>query len=206
MQAQGIHRVPFVWFWPDSAKSCLIMTHDIEQLAGRKFCSRLMDLDDSAGIKSSFQVVPEERYPVPEEFLGEIRNRGFEVNIHDLNHDGQLFSSHDGFLRRAERINAYARKYGARGFRSGASYRNQAWYGALEFSYDMSVPNVAHLDPQRGGCCSVMPFFIGGILELPVTTVQYYSLFRVLNDYTIDLWREQVDSILARHGLASFIR
>ena len=27
--------------------------------------------------------------------------------------------------------------------------------GALKFSFDMSVPNVATYDPQRGGCCTV---------------------------------------------------
>ena len=31
----------------------------------------------------------------------------------------------------------------------------------LDFSFDMSIPNVAHLDPQRGGCCTIMPYFIG---------------------------------------------
>ena len=118
------------------------MSHDVERLAGRNFCSQLMDLDDPAGIKSSFQIVPEERYPVPEGFLEDIRNRGFEINIHDLNHDGQLFSSRGEFLRRAARINGYGRKYRALGFRSGGLYRNQDWYDALDFSYDMSVPSV----------------------------------------------------------------
>ena len=48
------------------------------------------------------------------------------------------------------------------------------------FRYDMSVPNVAHLDPQRGGCCTVMPYFFdNGILEIPVTTVQDYSLYNI---------------------------
>src|SRR3989454_303052 len=195
MKAQGIRSVPFVWFWPDSATSCAIMTHDVEQLAGRNFCSQMMDLDDSAGIKSSFQIVPEERYPIPEGLLEEVRNRGFEVNIHDLNHDGHLFSSREEFLRRAERINRYERRYRALGFRSGALYRNPAWYGALEVSYDMSFQCVAHLDAQRGGCCSLMPFFIGGILELPLTTIQDYSLFHILNDYSIDLWKRQIASI-----------
>src|SRR5213594_2085209 len=205
MKAQGIHSVPFVWFWPDSATSCAIMTHDVEQLAGRNFCSQMMDLDDSAWIKSSFQIVPEERYPIPEGLLEEVRNRGFEVNIHDLNHDGHLFSSREEFLRRAERINRYARRYRALGFRSGALYRNPAWYGALEFSYDMSFPSVAHLDAQRGGCCSLMPFFIGRILELPLTTIQDYSLVHILNDYSIDLWKRQIALITENHGLASFI-
>ena len=38
-----------------------------------------------------------------------------------------------------------------------AVYRNLDWYAALEFKYDMSVSNVAHLDPQRGGCCTSSP-------------------------------------------------
>ena len=205
MKARGVDRVPFVWFWPDGATSCVVMTHDVEELAGRDFCSQLMDMDDSVGIKASFQIVPEGRYPVPDTFLDEIRARGFEINVHDLNHDGHLFADRDGFLRRAERINTYGRRYRALGFRSGALYRNQAWYGALDFSYDMSVPSVAHLDPQRGGCCTVMPYFIGRMLELPVTTIQDYSLFHILNDYSIDVWKQQLEAIGDSHGLATFI-
>ncbi len=55
----------------------------------------------------------------------------------------------------------------------------------------MSVPNVAHLDPQRGGCCTVMPYFIGDILEIPVTTIQDYTLFNILNDFSTRIWKEQ---------------
>jgi hypothetical protein len=157
------------------------------------------------GIKSAFQIVPEGRYPVPQTLLDEIRSRGFEINVHDLNHSGRLFSSREDFQRSAERINQYGSEYGAVGFRSGALYRNQAWFDALNFSYDMSVPSVAHLDPQRGGCCTVMPFFIGRILELPVTTIQDYTLFHILNDYSIDLWKHQIAAIAEQHGLASFI-
>ncbi|HZD86205.1 MAG TPA: hypothetical protein VE052_09855 [Gemmatimonadaceae bacterium] len=205
MKAQGLHRIPFIWFWPDGAAGCAIMTHDVETRPGRDFCSHLMDLDNSAGIRSSFQIVPEERYTVSDSFLAEIRSRGFEINIHDLNHDGRLFASYDEFLRRARRINDHGKRYGAVGFRSGGLYRNPAWFSALEFSYDMSIPSTAHLDPQRGGCCSLMPFFIDDVLELPLTTMQDYSLFNVLNDYSIDIWTEQLSAITARNGLATFL-
>src|ERR1700734_2893101 len=84
-------------------------------------------------------------------------------------------------------------------------YRNQDWYGGFEFSYDMSAPNVAHLEPQRGGCCTVMPYFVGEILEIPLTTIQDYPLFQILNDYSIDLWKEQLQLIHKRNGLISFI-
>jgi hypothetical protein len=76
-----------------------------------------MDLNDSFGIKSSFQIVPEERYAVSPSFLENIRSRGFEIDIHDLNHDGLLYSDRTEFLRRAERINRYAHQFGALGFR-----------------------------------------------------------------------------------------
>ncbi len=137
--------------------------------------------------------------------LETIRNRGFEINIHDLNHDGLLWSHREEFLRRAQRNNSYGRQYGAMGFRSAVMYRNPDWYSALDFSYDMSIPNVAHLDPQRGGCCTVLPVFIGNILELPLTTTQDYSLFAILRDYSIRLWEKQISLIREKHGLISFI-
>jgi hypothetical protein len=164
-----------------------------------------MDIDESFGIPSSFQIVPEGRYPVPASFLAGIRDRGFEINVHDLNHDGFLYRSHDEFLRRVEQINSYGEQFGALGFRSAALYRRQEWYGALRFEYDMSVPSVAHLDAQRGGCCTVMPYFVGNILELPVTATQDYSLFHILNAYSLDLWRQQIDLVNEQHGLISFI-
>jgi hypothetical protein len=50
-----------------------------------------------------------------------------------------------------------------------------------------------------------MPYFIGDILELPLTTVQDYTLFHLLNQRSIDLWKVQLEMILAKNGLASFI-
>jgi hypothetical protein len=205
LRSHGVDRLPFVWFWPNGAPSCAIVTHDVETAVGRDRCSWLMDVDDGYEIKASFQIVPEERYSVSRAFLDKIRGRGFEINIHDLNHDGRLFSSHGEFVRRAQRINAYVREFGARGFRSGAMYRRPDWFEALEVAYDMSIPNTGHLEIQRGGCCTVMPYFIGEILELPLTTTQDYSLFHILKDFSNDVWKSQIESVMGRHGLLSFI-
>jgi hypothetical protein len=205
MKSKNLSKVPFIWFWPEGAPSCAMVTHDVEEAAGRDFSAQLMDLNDSFQIKTSFQVVPEKRYSVPQSYLDQIRKRGFEVDVHDLNHDGHLFEEREEFLRRAARINRYARQFGALGFRSAILYRNADWLDALDFSYDMSIPNVAHLDPQRGGCCTVLPFFIGKTVELPVTATQDYSLFHILRDYSIRLWKEQIALIREKHGLISFI-
>jgi hypothetical protein len=205
LQTSGVQRIPFIWFWPEGFSSCAMLTHDVETTAGKLFCSRLMDINDGYGIKSSFQVVPEERYEVSHAFLNSIRNRGFEVNIHDFNHDGRLFRSQAIFRQRVGKINGYARAFEAAGFRSAVMYRNQDWLHELSVEYDMSVPNVAHLDPQRGGCCTVFPYFLGNLIELPLTTTQDYMLFQLLDDYSIDLWNKQIELVLAKHGLLSFL-
>ena len=205
LKAQPVSEIPFVWFWPEGATSCAIMTHDVETEKGVRSSPYLMDMEDAFDIKASFQIVPEQRYEVTDDFLNSVRDRGFEVVVHDLNHDGHLFREKAEFLRRAKAINSYGRRFGASGFRAAVLYRKQEWFDALDFSYDMSVPNVAHLDPQRGGCCTVMPYFVGKILELPVTTTQDYTLFNIFNDYSIDLWKKQIELIMEKHGLISVI-
>jgi hypothetical protein len=205
MRAKHISSVPFIWFWPKGVQSCAMMTHDVETRAGLLSCRELMALDNSFEISSSFQFVPEDRYLVSGQFLEEVRGNGFEVNVQDLNHDGDLFKDPEEFQRRADRINEYLRLFGAKGFRSAIMYRNAEWLDAIEASYDMSFPNVAHLEPQRGGCCTVMPYFIGGIVELPLTTIQDYSLLHILGESSIDIWKQQIELIRERNGLISFI-
>lgn len=205
LHTRDVDRVPFIWFWPHGAQGCVSVSHDVETAAGRDFTPHLLDIDESFGIRSSFHVIPEGPYAVPREYLRQIVDRGFELCVQDLNHDGQLFEDRDTFLQRAARINHHAREYRARGFRSGVLYRKHEWFADLDFSFDMSVPNVAPLDPQKGGCCTVFPYFIGKVLELPLTTIQDYTLFHVLNELSVDLWRLQLEIILARNGLATFL-
>src|SRR6185295_3390514 len=56
LRSQALERIPFIWFWPDGAPSCAVMTHDVESTRGRDFCPMLMDINDDHGIKSSFCV------------------------------------------------------------------------------------------------------------------------------------------------------
>ena len=137
------------------------MTHDVETAAGRDFCSTLMDLDDEHGVKASFQVVPEQRYAVPEAYLESIRSRGHEVNVQDLNHDGFLYDNPVEFQRLARKINEYASHYGARGFRAGLLARRQDWFDAFNFSYDMSVPKSRTWIRSEAGAAPSCPTMSG---------------------------------------------
>ena len=204
LETSGEHQIPFIWYWPKGCHSCAIMTHDVETAEGQAFCRTILELERQHGIRSAFALVPEMRYEISERVVNAIRRAGGEVCIHGLNHDGRLFSSEQVFRSRVNAINRHAEKWGAKGFRSPIMYRNQAWYDGFSFSYDMSVPNVAHLDPQRGGCCSIFPYFIGDIVELPLTTTQDYSLYNILRCDPLAMWATQMDSIIAKHGLVSF--
>lgn len=197
--------IPFVWFWPEGKSACVTVTHDVETTCGLNFCSALMDLNDSRGIKSAFQLVPEKRYKSSACAREEMASRDFEINVHDWNHDGHLFADLATFLDRAEKINATGTAWSAKGFRAGSLYRNSDWLKHLKFQYDMSIPNAAHLEPQFGGCCTLMPYFIGDILEIPVTMTQDYSLFHILNECSTDLWKRELRIVLEGHGMASFI-
>jgi len=201
----GVEEIPFIWFWPEGYNSALMMTHDVEEAQGAANSGMLMDLDMSFGIPAAFQVVPEGRYRGVAGLIDEIRGRGFEVNLHDLDHDGTLFEDARRFRERATRINRYTRQYRTKGFRAGSMNRNQSWLHFLEIEYDMSVPNVAHFEPQAGGCCTVMPYMVDDIVELPLTTVQDYALFYILREHSVDLWKRQIQIISRKHGLISFI-
>ena len=121
-----------------------MMTHDVEGQAGLDFCDQLMDIDDSFGIKSAFQLIPGRAVKSTwRRTAARLRARGFEVNLHDLNHDGRLFADKDAFLRHARRINDYAREFGCDGFRSGAMYREQGWFERLRVL-------VRHVGAERG--------------------------------------------------------
>lgn len=205
IRATGEREIPFIWFWPEGKNAAVMMTHDVEEENGAAHCEMLMDLDDSFGVKAGFQLIPEGRYTGVEQLVARIRTRGFETNIHDLEHDGRLYEHEQRFRQRARKINAYARMYAMEGFRAGSMHRNQDWFDLLEFQYEMSVPNVSHLEPQAGGCCTVTPFFVGRLLELPLTMLQDHGLFNILGEQSIDLWKQQIEIVSGHHGLISFI-
>src|SRR4051794_9995695 len=94
--SSGHRHIPFIWFWPDGKQACAVMTHDVETAAGLEFAEELMNINDRHRIKSSFQLIPAARYAVPDSAVQRIRGCGFDVNVHDLKHDGHLFDDAAG--------------------------------------------------------------------------------------------------------------
>jgi hypothetical protein len=187
--------------WPDGAQFALVLTHDVETAEGKSFVRAVADLEEILGFRSSFNFVPE-RYPVDDDLIEELNARGFEVGVHGLKHDGKLFSSYHEFLRRAEKINAYARQWGAVGFRAPYTQRQPEWMQALDIDYDLSFFDTDPFEPIPGGTMSIWPFFLGHFVELPYTLVQDNTLTNVLGETTPKLWIEKVEFIRRSFGMA----
>ena len=210
----GSQRPPENWpGWPERKKFAVVLTHDVESKAGVRNCRSLMEMELDLGFRSSFNFIPEGSYRVPTELREELTTKGFEVGIHDLKHDGRLFTSRRKFKRRATRINGYAREWGASGFRSGFMLRNLDWLHDLDVQYDASTFDTDPFEPQPDGRHTIFPFWVPrpngngsavpasseGYVELPYTLPQDSTLFVVLRETTPQIWMRKLDWI-AEHG------
>jgi hypothetical protein len=71
--------------------------------------------------------------------------------------------------------------------------------------YDSSFPDTDPFEPHAGGCCSIFPYFIGDLVELPITLVQDHTMWDILRQPGIDLWLEKTEWIRRHHGLVNVI-
>ncbi len=157
----GSERPPEGWpGWPDGKKFALVLTHDVERQGGYDKTQQLADLESSLGFRSSFNFVPEGDYQVDPVFLQQLKERGFEVGVHDLHHDGKLFSTHEAFLENAKRINHHLKTWGAVGFRAGFMLHNLDWQHHLNVLYDASTFDTDPFEPQPDGTATIFPFWV----------------------------------------------
>jgi peptidoglycan/xylan/chitin deacetylase (PgdA/CDA1 family) len=199
--ARGERQAEFRWFWPGRHRAALILTHDVETAEGLRLAIELADLEEEHGFRSSFNLGA--WYEIDPGVVRQLTERGFEIGLHGLRHDRSLFSSRTAFEAQRPHLRSLAERLGARGFRSPATHRIFEWLGELPFSYDCSIPHSDPFEPQPGGCCSIWPFFIGDVVELPYTLPQDYTLFTLLGNRSADLWIRQAEAIVAEHGLVA---
>jgi peptidoglycan/xylan/chitin deacetylase (PgdA/CDA1 family) len=193
-------RLAFRWFWPRGYRAAAILTHDVEGAAGLKLAPALADLEEERGLRSSFNIVAAS-YPIDRGIVRELTDRGFEIGVHGLRHDRSLFASRASFLSQLPAVAEAVRALEADGFRSPSTHRVYEWLGELPVRYDASMPHSDPFEPQPGGCCTLWPFRIGDVVELPYTMTQDHTLFTLLQARSVEPWLRQLDEIEARHGL-----
>jgi peptidoglycan/xylan/chitin deacetylase (PgdA/CDA1 family) len=189
----------FDWFWPAGATAAITLSHDVETAEGLALAVKLADLEEDLGFRSSFNVGA--WYKPDPGILRELKGRGFEIGCHALKHDRSLFESRSAFESSQTELRAFAERIGAVGFRSPATHRVYEWLGELPFEYDGTIPHSDPYEPQPGGCCSLWPFFVGDVVEVPYTLPQDHTLFTLLREGSARRWLDAAARIERAHGL-----
>jgi glycosyltransferase involved in cell wall biosynthesis len=166
-----------------------------------------MEVDRKHGFCSSFNFVPKGEYVVPPELRHNLERLGFEVGVHGFEHDGKLYRSKKRFSEKAAAIRECLREWNASGFRSPVMQHRLTWLHELQLEYDASTFDTDPFEPESDGVRTIFPFWVPGAggqgyVELPYTLPQDFTLFAVLREPTIDIWKKKLDWVAAHGGMA----
>ncbi len=204
---RGAGKQPEEWSgWPEGKRFALVLTHDVDTEKGHKNCRELIKLEEMLGFRSSFNFVPE-RYSVSAELRNYLTENDFEVGVHGLCHDGKYFTSKKLFQERAVRINHYLREWKSVGFRAPSMLHNLEWIGDLDIEYDASTFDTDPFEPHPDGVGTIFPFIVRrnpsqkGYVELPYTLPQDFTLFILMRQKNIDIWKQKLAWIVEKEGM-----
>jgi peptidoglycan/xylan/chitin deacetylase (PgdA/CDA1 family) len=182
-------------------KECaIVLTHDVEEKEGFDFIPQVIELEEKYGFKSSWNIVPY-KYKIDIGIIRHINDAGNEIGIHGYNHDGKLYYSEKIFNTRVPYINEAIQRFGASGFRSPMVHRNLTWLQKLDIEYDASCFDYDPFQPLPGGTGSIWPFIAGKFVELPYTLPQDHTMFYVLKQKDISIWKNKADWVAKNKGV-----
>jgi hypothetical protein len=192
--------------WPEGKQFALVLTHDVETAQGQENCYPLVEMERKMGFRSSFNFVPK-RYDVSPALRRHLTRNGFEVGVHGLYHDGKYWNSRRIFQERAVKINHYLKEWEAAGFRSPSMMRKLDWIHDLEIEYDASTFDTDPFEPQAEGAGTIFPFSVRKrdsakvYIELPYTLPQDFTLFVLMEERNIDIWKVKSDWLAQKGGM-----
>lgn len=196
--------------WPEGKRFALILTHDVDTSKGQDRCRNLAQLEMKLGFRSSFNFVPR-RYKVSAELRNFLTEHGFEVGVHGLYHDGQYYHSYRIWAERSRIINQYLKEWDSCGFRSPSMHHNLDWIRDLDIQYDCSTFDTDPFEPYSDSVGTIFPFWVKGndeqkgYVELPYTLPQDFTLFIMLKEKGIDIWKRKLNWIIQKGGMALVI-
>lgn len=193
--------------WPDNKRFALVLSHDVDTQVGHDRAIDLLNIEKSLGFRSSFNFVPE-RYNLSKNIINHIKNEGFEVGIHGLKHDGKLFKNKKIFLERASKINRYIDDWEIDYFTAPSMICNSNWLHNLNISHSTTSFDTDPFEPQSNPINSIFPILQNNLqsnnkfVELPYTLPQDHSLFIIQQEKDISIWKNKLDWIADKGGMA----
>jgi hypothetical protein len=197
--------------WPHGARASLVITHDVDSAPELELIAAIRSIEREHGFPSAFGFVPR-RSPPSDAIVERLVQEGCELYLHDIGHDGRLPYHPLETIRReldgALAPGTWAGEH-ARGFRSGQLLWSSALRQAVgeRFRFDLSIPDTERGGPYGGiaGCGTVRPFWIGELLEIPLTMPQDFYLLNVERfspTELADMWTRKMDWIAQLSGCA----
>jgi peptidoglycan/xylan/chitin deacetylase (PgdA/CDA1 family) len=190
----------FTNLYLNNAACVVVLTHDVEEDKGFHYIPKVIELEEKYGFKSSWNIVPH-KYKIDPGIIKLIKETGHEIGIHGYNHDGKLYYSKKIFDERTKDINRALEQYGSVGFRSPMVHRNLEWLEGLNIKYDLSCFDYDPFQPFPGGTGSIWPFIAGKFVEIPYTLPQDHTLYYLLKQDDITIWKNKADWIIKNHGV-----
>lgn len=190
--------------WPEDKQYALILTHDIEGAGNWKWVRIIAEIEKEYGFRSSWNVTYG-FYKIDYATLDWLIENGFEIGLHGYNHDNKLsFLSEDRIRWRIESSYPLIKQYNITGFRSPSWLRSETLFKVLQdyFIYDCSVLDVDYISPGGiGGCCSIFPYNIGKLVELPTTLPYELPIqFGVAQSNLNSFWSQKIQWIKKNKG------
>ncbi len=187
-------------FWPRGRRCCIVLTHDVESLRGFERIEAMAELEEQFGFKSAWNI-PLAQYPIDWDRIEALRGRGFEFGAHGLRHDGRLFRSERDFAELKPVLERLAQERGLGGFRAPSTLRRADLIATMQFAFDSSFADTDPYEPQPGGTCSVFPFFLSDLVELPYTLAQDHTLIHLLRRSPLPLWAAKARWVASVGGM-----
>ena len=91
-------------------------------------------------------------------------------------------------------------------------HHNLDWFHSLDIEYDSSTFDTDPFEPQPDGVGTIFPFWVPpqngtgkGYVEMPYTLPQDFTLFVILQQESIDLWKKKLDWMASNGGMCLLI-
>jgi peptidoglycan/xylan/chitin deacetylase (PgdA/CDA1 family) len=196
----GVRDAWHIAFWPHGFRCCIVLTHDVESRSGFERMEAIAEVEERHGFRSAWNL-PLVQYELDWKCVQRLRARGFEFGAHGLSHDGRLFRSHKDFAQQAPTLEHLARCHGLTGFRAPSTLRRAEWIANMSFDFDSSFADTDPWEPQPGGTCSLFPFYLGNVVELPYTLPQDHTLIHLLHRDPLQIWTLKAQWIASLGGM-----
>ena len=199
-------KIPYASFWPDGKKFAIAVTHDCDTESSFENIDKIRDIEKKYDINSCWNILSN-KYKIDRGKLRKLKDEGCEIGLHGYNHDNKTpFLKKERIIERITSASEIMQDFGIKGFRSESLLRNKEFLELLSdyFYYDSSTCDTDIYSPvaMRSGACTVFPFFIKNMVEIPVTLPQDYRLMRLnkTKNKIFEIWKEKIDFLIQVNG------